>query len=38
VTKSCDLVEKQNIKEQDKWYHHNKLKVSMNQRGDERED
>lgn len=30
VTKTCDLEEK-NIKEQDKWYHHNKLKVSVKQ-------
>lgn len=31
VTKTCDLEEKKNIKEQDKWYHHNKLKVSVKQ-------
>ena len=31
VTKTCDLEEKKTIKEQDKWYHHNKLKVSVKQ-------
>lgn len=31
VTKTCDLEEKKNTKEQDKWYHHNKLKVSVKQ-------
>lgn len=36
MTKTYDLEEKKNVKEKDKWYHHSKLKVSVNQRRDER--